>query len=242
MPIQDRNTLKSYFRKGQMPTEGNFQDLIDSGVNKVDDGISKNVEDGLMLSASGSSEKLISFYKNIQDKSAVWSINIDKGSSKLQFSNYLSDVVLTFTQDGNIGINVEEPEHQLEVDGVVGMKGQIGIYKTGKIPADGTWYPILEELNGCHLFDVVAGVGKKKSGQYCLVNARIASTYGNSKSRIHLIRARYGAWRNRIQFRFTGTTYDYKLEMRTRKTYEGEFQIQYYITQLWFDHYMDNSL
>jgi len=35
MPIQDKNTLKSYFNMGDRPTEQNFADLIDSTVSKV---------------------------------------------------------------------------------------------------------------------------------------------------------------------------------------------------------------
>ncbi|MBB4623615.1 MULTISPECIES: hypothetical protein [Parabacteroides] len=37
MPKQDRKTLKEYFRRGKMPDEGQFNDLIDSMLNLVDD-------------------------------------------------------------------------------------------------------------------------------------------------------------------------------------------------------------
>ena len=66
MPIQNRKSLKGYFKKGQLPTEGHFHDLIDSSINKVDDGMSKTMEDGLMLAPIGESRKLISFFNLIE--------------------------------------------------------------------------------------------------------------------------------------------------------------------------------
>ena len=42
MAMKDRNTLKEQFKKGSMPSEGAFENLIDSMVNKIDDGFSKN--------------------------------------------------------------------------------------------------------------------------------------------------------------------------------------------------------
>lgn len=65
MAMKDRNTLKNYFRKGNLPSEANFENLIDSSVNKIDDGFSKTEDEGLMLSNIGESEKIISFYENI---------------------------------------------------------------------------------------------------------------------------------------------------------------------------------
>ena len=39
MSRQNRTTLKNYFRTGQKPTQGQFADLIDSGLNLTDDGL-----------------------------------------------------------------------------------------------------------------------------------------------------------------------------------------------------------
>jgi len=241
MAIQDRNTLKGFFRSGQMPTETNFRDMIDSTVNKVDDGLSKNEDDGLMLSPSGSSQKLISFYRNIQDKSSVWSINLDKGSSHLNFANYLGEPVLSLTSEGNVGIGNDNPEFPLDVAGVVGMQGRIGTYLQGKIPANGVWHTVADNLNGVYAFEVTAGVGKKKTGKYALAHAIALATYGDSSSRIHIRQALYGSRRNRIQLRWQGDTFNFRLEMRTRTDYEGEFFVQYYISQLWTDRFMDTS-
>ena len=43
MPVKKRQTLKNYFLKGALPSEGDFGNLIDSVPNIVDDGIFKSI-------------------------------------------------------------------------------------------------------------------------------------------------------------------------------------------------------
>ena len=50
MSQQNRTALKHYFRTGRRPTQEQFADLIDSGLNLTDDGI---FEDGGNLTISG---------------------------------------------------------------------------------------------------------------------------------------------------------------------------------------------
>ena len=51
--LDNRETLKNYFKNGARPSEENFGSLIDSMINKADDGISKNLTDGLLLAPEG---------------------------------------------------------------------------------------------------------------------------------------------------------------------------------------------
>ncbi|HEY8402140.1 MAG TPA: adhesin, partial [Cytophagaceae bacterium] len=154
----------------------------------------------------------------------------------------VGDSILTLTNSGKVGINNNNPEFELDVKGAVAMSGRIGNAYQGKVLADGKWHPILTDLNGCHAFEIVAGIGKKKTGRYALIHAFALSTFGKSKSKIDIRQAYYGVRSNRIELKWTGTTYSYNLEMRTRNTYDGEFYIQYYISKLWFDQFMDGSV
>ncbi|MBO9700582.1 MAG: hypothetical protein J7604_10265 [Sporocytophaga sp.] len=242
MSLQNRNSLKTFFKKGQLPSEGNFFDLIDSMINKVDDGMSKTLEDGLMLSPIGGSKKLISFYKSIEEKSPAWGLEIDQGNGNINFNNHVGDSVLTLANTGKVGINNPAPEFELDVNGAIAMAGRQGNAYKGKILADGKWHPVLTELNGCHALEIVAGIGKKKTGRYALIHAFALSAFGKSKNKIDIRQAYYGVRSNRIELRWTGTTYNFSLEMRTRNTYDGEFYIQYFISKLWFDQFMDNSV
>lgn len=42
MTKKDRTTLKAFFRDGALPTAEHYRDLIDSGVNQIEDGYAKN--------------------------------------------------------------------------------------------------------------------------------------------------------------------------------------------------------
>ncbi|BDD01354.1 adhesin [Persicobacter psychrovividus] len=242
MSLKNRATLKDFFNRGKLPTASNFHDLIDSVVNKVDDGMSKTMEDGLMLSAVGASEKLISYFKNIEDRSPAWNAAVDKATASLHYKNAQGDPVLSLSQNGNVGIQNRNPSFALEVNGVIGSPAREGTAYRGHIPADGKWHTIVGDLNGCHLFEVVAGVGKKKTGRYAMIYAKAMSTYGKSKNTIEATHAHYGIRLNKIQLRWTGETYNYQLQMRTRTDYNGAFHIQYHIAELWQDTFMDNCI
>ena len=60
---RQRTELKGYFRKGAIPTESNFADLIDSGLNQLDDGVFKNPNDPLSIRAVGAEQSLLNFYR-----------------------------------------------------------------------------------------------------------------------------------------------------------------------------------
>jgi len=242
MPIQNRKSLKGYFKKGQLPTEGHFHDLIDSSINKVDDGMSKTMEDGLMLSPIGESRKLISFFKNIEDKSPVWKIEVDENNADLEITNKLGDVIVNVSEDGKVGINNENPEANLDVNGVVAMSGRGGNAYKGKIPADGKWHKIVTDLNGCHMFEVIAGVGKKKTGKYAMLHAIAISAFGKSKNKISITQARYGVRGNNMKLRWTGGTYKFNLELKTRYNYGEGVAVNYNIQKLWHDTFMDDCV
>lgn len=242
MPIQNRKSLKGYFKKGQLPTEGHFHDLIDSSINKVDDGMSKTMEDGLMLAPIGESRKLISFFKSIEDKSPVWKIEVDENSADLKVTNKLGDVIVNISEDGKIGVNKEDPELHLDVNGSVAMSGREGNAYKGKVPANGKWHKIVKDLNGCQMYEVIAGVGKKKTGKYAMLYATAISAFGKSKDKIKVVRGRYGVRGNNIKLRWTGSTYKFNLEIKTRYDYGEGVAICYNIQKLWHDTFMDNCV
>ena len=73
MAIKKRTELKMAFKKGAIPTQEDFADLIDSFAHKKEDGWF-NDEDGVIITPSGPSKRIASFFKNIVNKSAVWTL------------------------------------------------------------------------------------------------------------------------------------------------------------------------
>lgn len=241
----NRASLKSVFSNGSRPNENNFGSLIDSMVNKVDDGISKNLKDGLILSPEGEeSDRLVSFYEKIQDDLPEWGIELaQEGQQGLGITEPITATEtktrLFFEKGGNIGVNTTQPKTTLEVNGILGTNTRIGTYKISTIPADGSWHNIITDLNGCCAFEIMAQVGKEKTGKYALLHAHALSTFGKSRSKIKTTQAHYGWWWNKLALRWVGTTYNYSLQLRTRSNYGAGQEVKFYITKLWDNEIME---
>lgn len=246
MPMKDRKTLKKLFRKGSVPTEAGFSDLIDSNINKIDDGLSKSVDSGLMLAPVGNSNKVLSIYDQISEQDPEWSLELDKGEKDKKDKNLqlthqdLENPVLNINDKGHVGINTDTANHPLEVNGIMTSKGRAGIYNAqSEIAADGQWYTIIDGLNHCNTFEITARVGVHKTGKHALLHAIAMSAYGNSHSKIKATHARFSFWRPiKIKLRWVGSTYNYSLQMRSSRDLGAGVNIKYYITQLWNDYEM----
>ncbi len=239
MAKRNRKTLKNFFRKGHMPTEGDFNDLIDSTVNIVDEGFSKSFSDGLKLSTVAGSDKLMSFFRDIEDKSPIWTCETDKLNNSLSFSNSEGEKILVLDEEKRVGINKEKPETALDVDGVITSTGRKGSYKSGLVPANGQWQPIILDLTGCNAFEIMAGVGKKKSGKYALLHAFALSTF-YSKNKIIYHQSFFKTLCNTIKLKWDGSTNSYQLDIKTKSDYGPDIYINYFISQIWFDPLMDS--
>ncbi len=240
----NRQSLKSLFSDGKRPNASNFGSLIDSMLNKADDGISKNFKDGLTLSPEGKditdkdATRVISFKEKIQDFLPKWGIEIVKdGAQGLGFVEPVSETKtetrLFFEKGGNIGVGTTKPQATFDVKGILGSDSRIGTYKLSTIPADGKWHDIITNLDGCSAFEIVAQVGKEKTGKYALLHAHALSTFGRSRNRIRKTQAHYGWWWNKLSLKWVGDTYNYRLQLRTRTDYGPGAKIKFYVTKLW---------
>lgn len=237
--IYRRDSLKEFFSDGRRPTASHFQSLIDSMINKMDDGISKNMSEGLMLASEDPKEdKLISFKNNIQDPQAQWSINLENDTTKgLRIQEVTpagtAPNFLFFRKGGNIGINTSTPQTHFDVKGILGTESRMGTHKVMTVPADGSWHDVLTGLNGYNALEIMAQVGKEKKGRHALLHATALSTFGRSRGRIRCTQAHYGWWWNKISLRWRGTTYNYKLQIRTRSNYGVGQEIKVCVAKLW---------
>ena len=245
MEIFNRSTLKRFFQRGQIPTEVHFSNLIDSTINKIDDGFAKSVKDGLKLSPIGESQKLISFFKDIKATDSSWdiSINPNERANGLSISEGAETSRLFFQDGGNMGIGTTNPNFLLEVNGVVGMPKRVGTYpKSAILVADAEWHILIENLSGCNMFEIVAKVeGVKQRGKYAFAHAIAVGTHESRNNRIKVTKAHYG-WRwHRLKFRWKqANNGSYQLEIKTAGHYckdsnNQPIQIKYHITSLWDD-------
>ncbi|CAG8999763.1 MAG: hypothetical protein CENE_01742 [Candidatus Celerinatantimonas neptuna] len=272
MPKRNRSTLKNYFRQGAMPSSEHFADLIDSCVNQVEEGFSKQPNHGLQLTALDR-QHLLSFYQRNDPNTPLWSIAFGKQQDHLQIiaqsqdetnepvqtpkqgqpTQTQSQATLTITRNGNIGIQSEQPEYTLDVNGTIASKGRFGTQLIeDEIPADGQWHDLTPELEGCHMFEIVAGVGIRGTGHYALLHAIAINTCSPShwwnclwhrRNPIHTQQGFYRSGADKIKLRWKrssqqGRIRPYILQIRTNTCYQKPRIIRYHITQLWQDEYM----
>ena len=243
MALLNRETLKNFFRKGTSPSEEHFAELIDSSVDKIDDGFAKSIEDGLQLAPQGKSAQVISMYYNKVDDDPDWQISLpNKDKEKgLKIQGKHGTVPLFIDDKAQVGIRTIAPAHTFEVNGTIGAKGRVGTFFKGKVPGNGKWQDILVKLDKPQVFEVVARIdGPTNSGKYAIAHAIAVSTYGEANNNIRITGSHYGWFWNRIQMRWTGKNKDYALQIRTRSHYgedeDGQFYfIKFHITSLWDD-------
>jgi len=253
-----RAQIKERFKNGKLPTEEDFKDLIDSMVNIKEDGFTKTNKEGLKIYSVEDTNSFLTFYNHTDKINSFLTVRSDGGNAhpSLKFTagemhiknaggrgenmeTGADDNSFFFHLDGKMGIGKEcDPAYKMEVDGMVGMKGRIGTYEQGSVPADRKWHPIIKGLKHCQAFEVMARTGRAGSGKFAMLHAIAISTYGNSKNKIRKTSAYYGLFWNKINLRWVGTTHDYTLEMRTNSNYtdrNGEVKIFYTVTKLWDD-------
>lgn len=238
----NRQTLKNYFKNGTRPTQENFERLIDSVINKADDGISKNLDDGLILAPEGeSSNRTISFVDKI-GQDPKWSIDlIDEASGEPSGLGFLQPnaqdthkTKLFFNDNGRVGIHTNQPKTDVEVQGTLGIQSRIGTHKLDTIPANGQWHAILDNLDGCNAFEVVAQVGGPKTGKHALLHATAIGTFGQHKNRIRRTQSSYGWWWwNRLAIRWRGSQHNYRLELKAKSNYGDDIHVKFHVTKLW---------
>lgn len=241
--IKNREQLKAFFKNGKLPNENHFAILIDSVFIKREDGLSINEEDSLMIFPTGDEQKLLSFYDDIKAKKSKWLIVNGKGERKglILRENEKEEPTIYFEVGGHIGIGTDEPKRKLEVKGLIGSSGRVGTYKEGKVKADGDWHNILEKLDGCHAYEIMAYAGGKEGqGKYALMHATAISTFGKSKSKISKTSAHFGFWWNKLNLRWVGETHSFGLQIKTNRNYGEGIEIYYRISRLWDSSFMDD--
>ncbi|MDP4209269.1 MAG: adhesin [Bacteroidota bacterium] len=243
--LYGRAELKKYFRNGQIPDETHFAHLIDSAVIQHDDGISKDDENGYIITPTGSSSRLITFYENMDRLAPFFYVEKDmKDSPSLKFQSGTTnrntqqqeEASFFLHQDGRLGLGKKSsPNFKLDVNGFTASQGRTGTYLSGKIRADGNWHVIADELDNCQALEIIARAGKKGSGRFSILHAIALSAYGGSHSKIRKTRAHYGFFWNKLNLRWRGDTHNYTLQLRSNSNFGKDVEIYYNVSKLWDD-------
>jgi hypothetical protein len=139
---RNRTALKERFKKGSIPTEADFADLIDSTLNQAEDNIGKLPNDPLRITASGSEESLLNFYRTDGSAETLsWQIKQKPGGNAgLSIGDTTAPRLFIQNSSGNLGIGSTTPAAKLDIvtEARSGSHSTTtrGLYVTGPFAAD----------------------------------------------------------------------------------------------------------
>lgn len=242
MPKRNRQTLKEGFKNGNRPTQQDFENLIDSTMNILDDGFSKSPESGMGLAPLLGEGVVMSIYREPADVDPLWEVSVDpdNGSLKIgRFNKNGAEPLIILTREGNISLGAAEKD--IVFSGTLNTPGRKGTFLTGKVPANGKWQDITSNLEGCWALEVVAGCGKRNAGKHALLVATAIHCFG-SHAKVKKVRSHYGTFGNRLCLRWIKTGFSCRLQVKTVFNYGDGVMIRYHISKLWDNPLMDKDI
>jgi hypothetical protein len=233
MAQRNRETLKQAFKQGSKPHEKDFENLIDSMMNILDDGISKTEQRGLNLSPGTENGTVLSISQAANHLSPLWRIAISQnGDLEIRHCRDTSESpTLTLKNDGSLALGNENKITLLH--GVVHSKFREGTLYKGNVPADGKWHDITDELADIQALEVVAFAGRPGDRKQSVVVAVATSCSGrHTEIGYTMSYSGYFIHKTRLRWKKIRKTDKAKLQAKTVWKYGSDKQIHYNITGL----------
>lgn len=246
-----RHEPRQLFRKNLLDrfNDPDLRDFVQSTLNILSDGIDVDDVHGLKLEAKGTSRNLISFFDKIREQSPIWEMSFDADRSEGLKISESGEARFFLKKGGNIGIGTTDPKFKLEVDGVVGMHGRIGLFEQGNVPADGKWHTIIQNLGGCQGFEAMAHINHMNDQRFGLTYAiLLMSDKKGARNSVQSVEAGsrwlWGRLFNKLKFRWSEDKASsapdklrYKLEIRSHSRFGMPGarvpMIYYRLTKIW---------
>ena len=218
MSQKDRKTLKSYFEKGDVPTEAQFADLIDSVTNFAEDGMER--EDGGWAFYPTSDNPLRFALRETPTGNAVWTLELTSEKS-LTITNEQGATVMELDQDKSVTFygavkqdgDKPEPSPQPEPSG----EGYI------TLPADKQWHDLPVDLTregfGCRVFNIYAAFRDPDLGLNKLTLAT-AIWQDFATNKIASPQKHWWGWSGGVKIRWQASDKKLHLQMRSKRASE----------------------
>lgn len=242
MAIRNRNTLIEGFSAGQRPTADDFKNLIDSTVNILDDGFSKDAQSGIKLAPMSEQEgTVMTFLQNMTDDAGGrWEFDILNNDMKIsRVSEKEKKQLLLLKQNGEIELGEEGCD--IQVKGTLHTEQRAGKKVDKQLVANGEWQKLTDFLPGVRALEVVCVMGKRTTGKHAVIIAHATHCFG-AKPRIKYVRSHFGMFGNKLVLRWQKSPKDRacQLQVRSRFKLGNDIFIQCSITSLWDNPLMEN--
>jgi hypothetical protein len=208
---QNREALKKYFKKGCVPTEEQFAELIDSMANIAEDGQVEQTATGWAFYPAKAGRLDISLFTEKPKDSgtkAAWTITITE-DKRLVISNGNKEAAIEISQDKTVTTHGDDEPKPANGDG----------YFT--IPADKKWHDMpvdfSREDSNCRVFGIYASYNDDMD--YCRLTRATAVWMNKMEQRVESPQKHWWGWSGCVRIRWDGYS---KLQIRTKKRSGGE--------------------
>lgn len=226
MELKKRNILKEYFKKGNVPTENQFADLIDSVPNILEDGQVKRTDKGWSFYPDNGKPLQLSLYSSERTPPS-WTLLLNSRNG-LELKNESGETVMCIdqelskkpTEDNDPDdANNEEPHIVPEkVDEPENESSQNKIADSLVFPADKNWYDVIEiasDSDSFEVFQLFAYMAENESSEMKMTVANIyhhgVASWGIDCSRDH-----WWGWTGDVKFRWNMQEGKLCLQIRSR--------------------------
>lgn len=236
---KDRNTLKSYFRRGDVPTEGQFAELIDSIPNMHDDGrVKVSPADGIRLFPADGMGVVATVFTSDPDNTGaapLWRLALD-GENGLNIIDGEGKTVIAIDRERNVTVggtvktakclSGKDDEEESPGDDTLKVKAN-GYWQTLPVEAEAG-----QEAKGCRVYRISACYRNRFSGKYSTCEA-IASHADGRRRKVGSLRKHWWGWSGHVKIRWRRIDGKLYLQMKSKGVQDGSETIHCRIETIW---------
>ena len=216
MSQRDRKTLKSYFEKGDVPTEAQFADLIDSMPNFAEDGIRREAGGWTFYPTPDKPLRLA--LRESPASGAAWTLELTPEKC-LTITNEKGGTVMELAQDKTVTFHgtVRQGGDTPAPPPVPSGEGYI------TLPADKQWHDLPVDLTregfGCRVFNIYAAFRDPDLGLNKLTLAT-AIWLDFAANKIVSPQKHWWGWSGGVKIRWQASDKKLHLQLRSKRTSE----------------------
>lgn len=236
---KDRETLKSYFQRGNVPTEEQFAELIDSVPNIYEDGQAKvSPTEGIRLFPLDKDGVVATVFSSDPEKpgaSPLWRIVLT-GDNGLEIRDGKDEPVMTVDREKNVSVAGTVKAAGFLSDG--GDEEDTPGTDILKIKANGYWQNLPveaeagQETKGCRVYRISACYVNSLTRKYSACEAVASHSDGHGR-KVRSPRRHWWGWSGHIKIRWKKTDGKLCLQIRSKGVQSGAETIYCRIETIW---------
>lgn len=215
MARKNRQTLKSYFQKGDVPSEQQFAELIDSVPNIEEDGLVTRTVNGWAFYPQTDGSLDLSLHTEAGGN-AVWILSVTP-DKRLAVRNAQGEPVVELAQDKTLILH-GEVRHEGEIPGPSPAGDD---YVT--LPADKQWHDLPVDLSregfGCRVFSLYIAFRNPDIGLNRLTRAT-AVWEDFATHKVESPQKRWWGWSGGVKIRWQAVDKELRLQVRSKRASE----------------------